>query len=205
MKDHLLRNEPSTPFSGAAQGNNKQQNQQNRRKKGAKGNKTQQNPQRFPRWTPHGPALLAATAAATMTNPADYTPYLAEIQRLQRALSAHTGSYQPTADFSMPVALQATYMPADRPREFYCWLHGWNNLQNHGGEHRVYTDHEKRYRTKQHRRQPESGRTGTSTPYSSSTSSSIFLSSSSLCVLSAIITTISPTNNTHPQPGFVKR
>jgi hypothetical protein len=45
MKDHLLRNEPDTPFSGAAHGNNKQQNQQNRRKKGPKGNKTkQQNP-----------------------------------------------------------------------------------------------------------------------------------------------------------------
>jgi hypothetical protein len=96
MKDHLLRNEPSTPFSGAAQGNNKQQNQQNRRKKGPKGNKTQQNPQRSPRWTPHGPALLAATAAATMTNPADYTPYLAEIQRLQRALPVSPHRFLPT-------------------------------------------------------------------------------------------------------------
>ena len=31
----------------------------------------------------------------------------------------------------MPVALQATYMPSDRPRDFYCWLHGWNNT-HHG-------------------------------------------------------------------------
>ncbi len=32
MKDHLLRNEPGTPFSGAAHGTNKQHNQPNRRK-----------------------------------------------------------------------------------------------------------------------------------------------------------------------------
>jgi hypothetical protein len=131
MKDHLLRNEPSTPFSGAAHGNNKQQNQQNRRKKGPKGNKTHQHPQRSPRWTPHGPALLAATAAVTMAHPTDYSPYVAEIQRLKSALAAYTGSYQPGADFGMPVALQATPMSADRPREFYCWLHGWNNT-HHG-------------------------------------------------------------------------
>jgi hypothetical protein len=84
-----------------------------------------------PRWSPHGPTLLAATAAATTPAPHDYTPYLAEIQRLQCALAAHTGTYQPGADFGMTVALQATPMPADRPREFYCWLHGWNNT-HHG-------------------------------------------------------------------------
>jgi hypothetical protein len=73
-----------------------------------------------------------------MAHPADYSPYVAEIQRLQSALAAHTGSYQLGADFGMPVALQATPMSVDRPREFYCWLHGWNSthhgtkLQNHG-------------------------------------------------------------------------
>ncbi len=49
MKDHLLRNEPGTPFSGAAHGNNKQHYQQNRRKKGPKGHKTNQHTQRSPR------------------------------------------------------------------------------------------------------------------------------------------------------------
>ncbi len=53
-----------------------------------------------------------------------YTPYLAEIQRLQGALAAHTGSYQQGAEFGMPVALQAAPMLSARPREFYCWLHG---------------------------------------------------------------------------------
>ena len=146
-----------------------------------------------------------------MTNPADYSPYLAEIQRLQRALAAHTGSYQPAADFGMPVALQATYMPADRPREFYCWLHGWNNT-HHGttckimGANTAYTPTMKSATGPNntggnpkvgvpvhlHRTRPQSR-------------PQFFLSSSSLCVLSALITTISPTNNTHPQPGFVKR
>jgi hypothetical protein len=135
MKDHLLKSDPNTSFSGLAQqpGLTRKQrreraNQQKAKGKEGGGNKTNQ---RTPRWTPQGLALLAATAAATMTNPADYSPYLAEILRLQCALAAHTGSYQPAADFAMPVALQATYMPADRPREFYCWLHGWNNT-HHG-------------------------------------------------------------------------
>ncbi len=75
--------------------------------------------------------LLAATAATTTTVPTDYSPYVAEIQRLQSALAAQTGSYQPGADFGMPVAQQATLLSFDRPREFYCWLHGWNNT-HHG-------------------------------------------------------------------------
>jgi len=131
MKDHLLRNAPSSPFSGLAQqpGLTRKQrrdraNQTKNKGKDGGGNKTTQ---RTPRWSPHGSTLLAATAAT----PTDYTPYLAEIQRLQGALAAHTGSYQLGADFGMPVALQAAPMPSVRPREFYCWLHGWNNT-HHG-------------------------------------------------------------------------
>jgi hypothetical protein len=130
MKDHLLKSDPNTPFSGLAQhGLTRKQrrdrvNQTKNKAKEGGGNKTTQ---RTPRWSPHGPTLLAATAAT----PTDYTPYLAEIQRLQCALAAHTGSYQPAADFGMPVALQAAPMPSTRPREFYCWLHGWNNT-HHG-------------------------------------------------------------------------
>jgi hypothetical protein len=80
--------------------------------------------------SPHGPTLLAATAATTNPAPTDYSPYVAKIQRLQSALAAHTGSYQPGADFGISVALQATPMSSDRPREFYCWLHGWNNTRH---------------------------------------------------------------------------
>jgi hypothetical protein len=47
MKDHLLRNDPDIPFSGAAHGN-KQPNNQPKRKKGNKGNKTNQASQRTP-------------------------------------------------------------------------------------------------------------------------------------------------------------
>ena len=127
MKDHLLRNASSSPFSGLAQqpGLTRKQrrdraNQLRNKGKDGGGNKTNQ---RTPRWSPHGPTLLAATEAA----PPDYMPYIAEIQRLQGALAAHTGPYQLGADFGMPVALQAT---SARPREFYCWLHGWNNTHN---------------------------------------------------------------------------
>ncbi len=90
-----------------------------------------------------------------MANPADYSPYVAEIQRIQSALAAHTSSYQPGADFGMPVALHAT------PKSVYRYTYTVLVLN--------------------------------------------FSSASSLCVLSALTTTITPTNSTHPQPGFVKR
>ncbi len=68
MKDHLLRNAPSSPFSGLAQqpGLTRKQrrdraNQLRNKGKDGGGNKTNQ---RTPRWSPHGPTLLAATEAA---------------------------------------------------------------------------------------------------------------------------------------------
>ncbi len=77
-------------------------------------------------------ATLLAATTAPITTPSDYSPYVTEIQRLQSALlAAQTGNYQPGADFGMPVANQATLLSFDRPREFYCWLHGWNNT-HHG-------------------------------------------------------------------------
>jgi hypothetical protein len=137
MKDHLLKSDPNTPFSGLAQqpGLTRKQRRDaaraNQPKSKGKEGGNQKTTRGTPRWSPHGPTILAATAATTTPAPTDYTPYLAEIQRLQCALAAHTGSYQPAADFGMPVALQAAPMPSVRPRDFYCWLHGWNNT-HHG-------------------------------------------------------------------------
>ncbi len=112
MKDHLLKSDPNTPFSGLAQqGLTRKQlrnraNQLKNKGKGGGGTQTNQRTnQRTPRWSPHSPTLLAATADTTNPAHPDYTPYLAEIQRLQCALAAHTGSYQPGAEFGMPVAL----------------------------------------------------------------------------------------------------
>jgi hypothetical protein len=43
-------------------------------------------------------------------------------------LTAQAQSPYQDAQFSMPVPSQpATMFSASRPREFYCWLHGWNN------------------------------------------------------------------------------
>ena len=43
---------------------------------------------------------------------------------------AQSPSY-PDAHFGMPVPQPITAFSASRPREFYCWLHGWNNT-HHG-------------------------------------------------------------------------
>jgi hypothetical protein len=136
MKDHLLKSDPGTPFSGSAQhqGNRQQRRANQQKRKGnttnqqGRGNKTNQ---RTPRWSPHGPTLLAATQAPAPAPSPDYEPYVAEIQRLQSALAAQNGSSYHAPHFNMPVApQQATLLSSARPREFHCWLHGWNNTLN---------------------------------------------------------------------------
>jgi hypothetical protein len=105
--------------------------------------------------------------------------HVAEMQRLQSALAAQTGAYYPGATFDMPVAQQTTLLSSARPREFYCWLHGWNNTHNGDtckimAKQILYRSYEKCYRTGQHRRQPQSRCTSTFTPSSSSSSSFFF-------------------------------
>jgi len=135
MKDYLLKADPNTPFSGSAQ--HKQQKQRRGNKQKGTKQTNQANPrsqanQRTPRWSPHGPTLLAATPAPTPTNTTDYAPYIVEIQRLQAMLAAQGQRPYPDAQFGMPVPPQpVTAFSASRPREFYCWLHGWNNT-HHG-------------------------------------------------------------------------
>jgi hypothetical protein len=137
MKDHLLKSDPGTPFSGSAQhqGNrqqrraNQQKSKDNTTNQHGRGNKTNQ---RTPRWSPHGPTLLAATPAPAPSPTPDYAPYVAEIQRLQSVLAAQNGSLYHASHFDMPVApQQATLLSSARPHKFYCWLHGWNNT-HHG-------------------------------------------------------------------------
>jgi len=119
MKDHLLKSDPGTPFSGSAQhqGNRQQRranqtqsqgnkatgNRHQRKTDEKKGNK---NTQRTPRWSPHGPTLLAATQAPAPAPTPDYAPYVSEIQRLQSALVAQNGTPYYAPHFNMPVAPQ---------------------------------------------------------------------------------------------------
>ena len=140
MKDYLLKSDPGTPFSGSAQhgGLTRKQRRDRANQPKTKGNQLKTNPAnprtqaRTPRWSPHGPTLLAATPAPTSAPTTDLAPYVAEIQRLQAMLHVQAQSPYPDAQFGMPVSSHpATVFSASRPREFYCWLHGWNNT-HHG-------------------------------------------------------------------------
>jgi hypothetical protein len=130
MKDYLLKSNPGTPFSGSAQHGGTKGKSRNNKNKGKK-QPAQANPRtqaRTLRWSPHGPTLLAATPAPTPAPTTDYAPYVAEIQRLQTMLTAQAQSPYPDAQFNLPVSSHlSTVFSASRPREFYCWLHGWNN------------------------------------------------------------------------------
>ena len=140
MKDYLLKSDPGNPFSGSAQhgGLTRKQRRERANQQKGKGHQTKTNQAnsrtqvRTPRWSPHGPTLLAATPAPTPTNTTDYAPYIVEIQRLQSMLTAQAQSPYQYAQFGMPVPPQpVTALSVSRPREFYCWLHGWNNT-HHG-------------------------------------------------------------------------
>ncbi len=119
-----------------------------------------------------GAHIMAPTPAPTPAPTSDYAPYVAEIQRLQAMLTAQAHSPYPDAQFGMPVPSHpATVFSASRPREFYCWLHGWNNT-HHGSTckimgsntYSVHPRHEDCDWTGKHRRQPKSRCTGTLPP-----------------------------------------
>ncbi len=107
MKDYLLKSDPGTTFSGSAHHGGTKGKSRNNKKNGNK-QPAQANPRtqaRTPRWSPHGPTLLAATS---------------EIQRMQAMLTAQAQSPYPDAQFGMPVSSHpATVFSASRPREFY--------------------------------------------------------------------------------------
>ena len=138
LRDHLVRSDTASPFSGAATQRNrrpmkgKQQQQKQRQPQQQKQQQPQQQHQhRYPKWSPTGPvAFTAATTADLARNPAD----VAEIQRLNEAMAAMGSSSGYGTQYGMlppPTPPANAYMPsASRPRQFYCWLHGWNNTHN---------------------------------------------------------------------------
>ena len=138
LRDHLVRSDTASPFSGAATQRNrrpmkgKQQQQKQRLPQQQKQQQPQQQHQhRYPKWSPTGPvAFTAATTADLARNPAD----VAEIQRLNEAMAAMGSSSGYGTQYGMlppPTPPANAYMSsASRPRQFYCWLHGWNNTHN---------------------------------------------------------------------------
>ena len=140
LRDHLVRSDTASPFSGAATQRNrrplkkkgKQQQQQQQQKPQQQQQQQQHTQNRYPKWGPNGPVAFTATPPATTI--ADVTPYVAEIQRLTTAMAtmgsspgydAHSGMLHPPT----PPA-NAHMASSGRPRPFYCWLHGWNNTHN---------------------------------------------------------------------------
>ena len=72
--------------------------------------------------------------AAPATTIADVYPYIAEIQRLNEAMATMGSSPGYGAQNGMPVPptppANAHMASSGRPRQFYCWLQGWNNTHN---------------------------------------------------------------------------
>ncbi len=83
LRDHFIRSDTASPFSGAAA----QRERRPRIPKTKKGEQPQQQQQhRCPRWGPTGPmAFAAAPPAITIT---DVSQYVAEIRRLNEAMAA---------------------------------------------------------------------------------------------------------------------
>ena len=153
MQDHLVRSDPASPFSGAAKGNtNKTQKTKKTRPPrthAKQPNSTGYQRPNSPRWGPNGPVVLsAATPPPTATMPPDISHYIAENQRLYAAMAAMGGSSSASGYFGMPVPpmppANAYLSSTPRPRQFYCWLHGYNNTHdgcncNVMGANREYT------------------------------------------------------------------
>ena len=130
LRDHLVRSDTASPFSGAAKGPTAAPRERRPRK--SKKGKQQQQQHRYPRWGPTGPMAFAATPLAP-TLP-DVAPYVAEIQRLTEAMAAMASSPGYGAHYGMLVPptppANAHMASSARPRQYYCWLHGWNNSHN---------------------------------------------------------------------------
>ncbi len=78
-------------------------------------------------------AFAATPPAPTLP---DVAPYVAEIQRLNEAMASMASSPGYGAHYGMLVPptppANAHMASSGRPRQYYCWLHGWNNTHNGG-------------------------------------------------------------------------
>ncbi len=148
LRDYLLRGDPASPFSGSARGgtpakvDGKGKNKiGNRPRQQQPQRQLSTNPplQRTARWSPQGPVAFSASSdngfLSTNTQP-DYPAHISEMQEIRAMLAAMTASDMQGLSTGMPVPLNqpshATLLSSAPPRDYYCWLHGWNNT-HHGG------------------------------------------------------------------------
>ncbi len=96
LRDHLIRSDTASPFSGAAA---RERRPCIPKTKKDKQPQQQQQQHRFPRWSPTGPVVFAAAPPSTTIT--DVTQYVAEIQRLHEAMAAMGGSPGYGAQFGM--------------------------------------------------------------------------------------------------------
>ncbi len=74
--------------------------------------------------------------SSSSTTPPDYEAHISEMQEIRTMLAAMTTSPVQGLYTGMPVPpAQSPHiflLSSAPPREYYCWLHGWNNT-HHGG------------------------------------------------------------------------
>ena len=171
IRDHLIRGDPASPFSGTAAGpaNIKRKKQHHKGKKQQPGHQTPQPPpqqttqpppqdyRQGTRRGPGGPEVVLSAQANSDPTPPDHSAYLNEIQRLNAALASMTMGHTQGSSYGTTPVFPTSYQPASMlsastPRQFYCWLHGWNNT-HHGdtckvmGSNQEYTSTMKAART----------------------------------------------------------
>jgi hypothetical protein len=78
---------------------------------------------------------FSASADTVNTQP-DYPAHISEMQEIRAMLAAMTASPMQGLYTGMPVPLDqsphTSLLSSAPPRDFYCWLHGWNDT-HHGG------------------------------------------------------------------------
>ena len=137
MRDHLIRGDPASPFSGSAKGGapgktgkrnpNTRANRTNRPRNQPPQRQTFTNPSHQHRWGPAGQlANLAASSDTTNTQPA-YPAHMSEMQEIRAMLAAMTTSPMHGLHSGMlvqpPNPPNATLLSSAPPSDFYCGLH----------------------------------------------------------------------------------
>ncbi len=141
----MLRGDPASTFSGFARGGTPAKvGGKGKNKKGSRPRQQQpqqQHPplQRTARWSSQGPVAFSASydSGFLSTNTqSDYPAHISEMQEIRAMLAAMTASHMQGLSTGMPVPpdqpSHATLLSSAPPRDYYCWLHGWNNT-HHGG------------------------------------------------------------------------
>ncbi len=134
MLSFLLKNDPGSPFTGAAvtkpntrPPRNRPSRRSNRGLNPPTARSNSPAPPHNTQWSPQGPVAYSASSSSSLSP----EPSQAEIIKLHGNTADMVGSPSRDAHFGMPVPPTdypiATLFSESRPRTNYCWLHGWNN------------------------------------------------------------------------------